>query len=126
MHRPRYVILAASTKRELAVSTSDAEGIDKVEVIEEVDGAIGVEVGGTCIHVDTPKDSVPLASTATNGERLDEIEIVEEVNHSIAVEIRRSLVVGKRRHKVEIVKEVNNSITIEVGRATSHNTRDET
>ncbi len=71
MHCPWDVILAASTKRELVVSTSDAERIDKVEVVEEVDGAIGVEVGG--------------GGVAAEG--IYEIEVVEEVNVSIAIEI---------------------------------------
>ena len=53
------------------LDAASTEGVDEIEVVEEVDGAIEVEVGG---------DEV-------GAEGVDEIEIVEEILHAITIEI---------------------------------------
>jgi hypothetical protein len=52
----------------LAAST---EGVDEVEVVEEVDYAVVIEVGGGKV----------------GGEGIDEVEVVEEVDDAILVEV---------------------------------------
>ena len=53
------------------ISTAEAEGIDEIEVIEEVDHGITIEVGGR----------------EAEGEGIDKVKVIKEVDYGIAVEV---------------------------------------